>query len=102
MGQRVGAVARGLLGGDAGADDGVVLGVDSGQAAGLCDRGERAQQLGVGNPRKPLWVGLEGGELERRGARVDEIPDLVDRASRRTSSTFAWKAVSESTGPAAS
>ena len=34
VGERVGAVARGLLGGDPGADDLVVLGVDSGQPAG--------------------------------------------------------------------
>ncbi len=83
MGERVAAVARGLLGGDAGADDLVVLGVDPGQPAGLRDRGERAQQLGVGDPREALWVGLEGGELERRRARVDEIADLLDRAARR-------------------
>ena len=79
VGERVGAVARGLFGGDPGADDLIVLGVDPGQAAGLRDRGERAQQLGVGDPREALRVGLEGGELERRRARLDEVTDLFDR-----------------------
>ncbi len=115
--ERVGAAARGLLGRDPGADDLVVLGVDSGQTAGRSDRLERAQQLTVGDPREPLRVGLKGRELERRRARVDQRlrrRSIGPRggtvahsatstcASRSTSAILASNASMLSIGPAAS
>ena len=81
--ERVAAVAGRHLRGDPGPDDLIVLGVHSGQSAGAGDRREGAEQLGVGDPRKPLRMGLEGRELERRRAGIDELLHLLDRSSRR-------------------
>ena len=66
--ERLAATRRPLLGCDPGADELVVLGVDSGQTTGRRDRLERAQQLGIGDPGKALRMGLECRQLERRGA----------------------------------
>ena len=83
MGEGIAAMAGGLLGRDPGADDLVVLGVHADQAARLRDRGERTQHLSVRDAREALRVGLEGGQLERGRAGVDEVGDLVDRAAGR-------------------
>ena len=72
-----------LLGRDPRADDLVVLGVDAGQPAGGRDRLERAQQLTVRDSREALRMGLEGRELERRRAGVDERLHVGDRPARR-------------------
>ena len=79
----VAAVAGGALGVDPGADDVIVLGVHAGKAAGRRDPRECRQQLAVGDPREALGVRLEGRQLERRGAGLDERGDVLDRAARR-------------------
>ena len=77
--ERIPAMAGRSLGVDSGAHDLVVLGVHAGHAPGGRNRGEGGEQLAVGDPRETLRVGLEGRELERRGARLHELRHVLDR-----------------------